>query len=91
MRATVERTASEVDPQSSMATSIHDHHILELAVAAAERTIRLRTAHPQRTGPAFADVVFEEVEGYVFRGDALGTILFDIEVVDAISLYRERG
>jgi hypothetical protein len=34
-------------------------------------------------------VVFEDVSGYVFHGDALGTILFDIEVVDALTLYRE--
>src|SRR5262249_35916272 len=26
---------------------------------------------------------------YTFHGDALGTILFDIELVDAIALYRE--
>ena len=74
-----------------MATSIHDHHVLELAVAAVERTIRLRSAYPERTGPNFTDVVFEDVEGYVFRGDALGTILFDIESVDATTLYREHA
>jgi hypothetical protein len=33
--------------------------------------------------------VFEDVEAYVLRGDALGTILFDIESVDAFTLYRE--
>jgi hypothetical protein len=72
-----------------MATSIHDHHILELTVNAAERTIRLRTAYPERTGPNFTAILFKGVEGCVFRGDALGTILFDIESVDAIGLYRE--
>ena len=74
-----------------MATSIHDHHILELTVDAAARVIRLRTACPVRSGPDFADVVFEGVEGYTFRGDALGTILFDIETVDALGLYREHA
>jgi len=72
-----------------MTPSIHDHHILELNVNAAARTIRLRTAFPERSGPDFADVVFEGVEAYMFRGDALGTILFDIESVDALGLYRE--
>src|SRR5918994_2829151 len=72
-----------------MATSIHDQRVVALSVDAAARTIRLRTAYPEPTGPDFADVVFEGVEGYTFRGDALGTILFDIEPVDAISLYRE--
>ena len=41
------------------------------------------------TGPEFAEVVFEGVEACVFNGDALGTILFDIEQVDALALYRE--
>jgi hypothetical protein len=72
-----------------MATSIHDHHIVELCVNADARTIRLRTAHPERSGPDFAEVIFEGVEGYTLRGDALGTILFDIEPVDALGLYRE--
>lgn len=54
-----------------MATSIHDHHILELSVNAVARSIRLRTAHPTRSGPDFAEVVFEGVEGYMFRGDAV--------------------
>jgi hypothetical protein len=33
--------------------------------------------------------VFDGVQAFTFHGDALGTILFDIESVDAISLYRE--
>jgi hypothetical protein len=72
-------------------TSIHDHHIRELAVDAAQRTIRLRTAYPDSRGPDFATVVFEDVQGYVFRGDALGTILFEIEPVDSVELYREHA
>jgi hypothetical protein len=72
-----------------MPTSIHDHHILELTVDAAACTLRLRTAWPTRNGPDFAEVVFEGVEAYTFSGDALGTILFDVEVVDALRLYRE--
>ena len=72
-----------------MTTSIHDHHIQRLTVDASARTIRLCTAYPSRTGPDFADVVFEDVEAYELRGDALGTILFDIESVDAFTLYRE--
>lgn len=89
MRDTVVRYALEVDPKSIMTTSIHDHHIRKLTVDAAERTIRLGTAYPDSTGPDFADVVFEGVEGYVFHGDALGTILFEIEPVDPLALYRE--
>ena len=85
MRDTVGCAASQVAPKSRMTPSIHDH-ILELNVNAAARTIRLRTAYPERSGPDFADVLFEGVEGYMFRGDALGTILFDIESVDALGL-----
>jgi hypothetical protein len=72
-----------------MATSLHDHHILELSIDATARTIRLRTAFPERSGPDFANVVFERVEAYTFRGDALGTILYDVELIDAIELYRQ--
>lgn len=43
------------------------------------------------TGPEFAEVLFQGVEGYVFSGDALGTILFDIEQVDALTLYRKHA
>lgn len=72
-----------------MITSVHDHHIRQVSVDVAARFIRLRTAYPEATAQTGADVAFEGVEGYVLLGDALGTILFDIEPVDAIELYRE--
>jgi hypothetical protein len=72
-----------------MTTSIHDHRIRELTISAAERTIRLVTGYPEIAGPQQAEAIFNGVEAYVFNGDALGTILFDIEVVDALMLYRE--
>ena len=68
--------------------TLHDHHLLELTISATERTIRLRTAHSEPLGPELGDAVFEGVEAYVFHGDALGTILSDIEPVDAMTLYR---
>lgn len=71
--------------------SIHDNHILEFTVDADRRLIRLRTAFPMRTGPEFTDIVFEGVEAYTFRGDALGTILFDIEQVDPLAPHGEFG
>src|SRR5262249_29679379 len=89
MSNTVGRSSAEGDPKSSMATSLHDHRILELTVDATTRTIRLRTAFPEHSGPDFAAVVFEGVEAYTFHGDALGTVLYDIELIDAIELYRE--
>ena len=74
-----------------MATSIHDHRLLQLTVDAEGRTIRLRTTDPHASEPRVAEVVFQGVEGYTFRGDALGTILFAIEPMDAFSLYREHA
>ena len=71
--------------------SIHDHRIRELTIQAPSRTILMRTAFPEMTGPEFAEVVFEGVAGYVFSGDALGTILFDIKPVDALTLYRKHS
>jgi hypothetical protein len=70
-------------------TSIHDHLVTELAIKVNERQIRLRTAYPEHTGPEFAEVVFEGVEVYLLNGDAFGTILLDIEEVDALTLYRD--
>jgi hypothetical protein len=35
--------------------------------------------------------VFEGVAAYVFRGDALGTIIFEIDAAGALDLYRERA
>jgi hypothetical protein len=70
-------------------TSIHDHFITELAFKVNERQIRIRTAFPEKTGPDFTEVVFEGVEAYLFNGDAFGTILFDIEEVDPLMLYRD--
>lgn len=80
--------AEEVDEKEAK-TSIHDHLVTELAIKVNERQIRLRTAFPERTGPEFAEVVFEGVEAYLLNGDAFGAILLDIEEVDALTLYRD--
>ena len=72
-----------------MALTVHDHRLNELTVDAVRRQIRLLTSFPEREGPDFNAVTFEFVDAYVFRGDGLGTILFDIEECDALELYRE--
>lgn len=74
---------------SGMTISIHDHRVRELTILAAERTIRLVTGYPEMTGPQRAEALFEGVEAYAFNGDALGTVLFDIEALDPVALYRE--
>ena len=67
----------------AMAT-VHDFHLIGYSVDVDARTIVLHTewryaGHPLRK----VDAVFEGVEAYAFRDDPLGTVLFDIEEVDA--------
>jgi hypothetical protein len=69
--------------------SLHDHFVREFAVYADAKKLWLRTAYPQAQGPYVAEAVFEGVECYVMVGDALGTIIFDVEEVDALSLYDD--
>jgi hypothetical protein len=71
--------------------TLHDHHVRSFSVDANAKTLRLGTAWPHAAGPAFAEGVFEGVEAYVMVGDALGTIIFDVEEVDPVSLYEEFG
>jgi len=68
---------------SAMAT-VHDFHLVGYSVDVDARTIVLRTewryeGHPVRK----VDAIFEGVEAYAFRDDPLGTMLFDVEQVDA--------
>lgn len=72
-----------------MTISIHDHRVRERTILVAERTIRIVTGYPDLSGPERAEALFEGVEAYVSQGDGLGTIVFDIEAVDPVALYRE--
>jgi len=67
--------------------SLHDHFVRQLLVDADAKQLRLQTAYPHHTGPQLAEAIFEGVAGYVMDGDALGTILFDVEEVDAMALF----
>ncbi len=69
--------------------SLHDHFVREFTVDADAKTLRLGTAYPEVGGPKRAEGIFEGVEAYVILGDALGTIIFDIEEVDSLSLYDD--
>ena len=69
--------------------SLHDHFVRELTVDVNAKTLRLRATYPRASGPAQAEGTFEGLEAYVLVGDALGTIILDIEEVDALSLYDE--
>ncbi len=50
-----------------------------------------RTAYPKADGPSRAEAIFDGLEVYVIVGDALGTIIFDIEETDPVALYDEFG
>jgi len=72
------------EPNPSAMATVHDFHLVGYSVDVDARTITLRTewryaGHPLRK----IDAVFERVEAYAFRDDPLGTVLFDIEEVDA--------
>jgi hypothetical protein len=71
--------------------SLHDHFVRQFSIDADTKELWLRTAYPQAPGPYFAEAKFEGVEAYLMVGDALGTIIFDVEEVDALSLYDEFG
>lgn len=72
-----------------MTVSLHDHTVREVTISAVNRIVRLVTTYPDKAGRQGAGVLFEGVQAYAFSGDALGTILFDIEPVDPLALYGE--
>jgi hypothetical protein len=74
----------------SVTIPVHDHQLVGLEVDAVGRTLRLRTVSRANASER-VDVGFEGVEAYVLRGDALGSILFEIEPEDALDLYRENA
>ena len=75
---------------SAMAT-VHDFHLVGYSVDVDARTITLRTEWRYAGQPLRkVDAVFEGVEAYAFRDDPLGTVLFDIEEVDATRQLEAR-
>ena len=75
----------------SYVATVHDFHLIGYSVDVDARTILLRTewryvGQPLRK----VDAVFEGVEAYAFRDDPLGTVLFDIEEVDATRALEAR-
>jgi len=74
-----------------MGESVHDNYLLGYEVRHTVREIRLRTEFRHSDPPERTDVVFAGVVAYGFKHDALylGTILFDVEEVDPISIWQE--
>ncbi len=71
--------------------SVHDNVLVSYEVNCEQRSICLHTQFRDR-GPPFelTDVVFAGVVAYQFEHDStIGTILFDIEDVAAIDVWRE--
>ncbi len=71
--------------------TVHDFHLIGYTVDVDARTILLRTEWRYAGQPLRkVDAVFEGVEAYAFRDDPLGTVLFDIEQVDATRALEAR-
>ena len=74
----------------AMAT-VHDFHLVGCSVNVDARTIVLRTEWRYAGQPLRkVDAVFEGVEAHAFRDDPLGTVLFDIEEVNATRQLEAR-
>jgi hypothetical protein len=75
----------------SVMATVHDFHLIGYSVDIDARTIVLRTEWRYADQPLRkVDAVFEGVEAYAFRDDPLGTVLFDIEEVDATRQLEAR-
>jgi hypothetical protein len=73
--------------------SVHDNVLVSYEVNCERRTICLHTQFRDR-GPPFelTDVIFTGVVAYQFEHDStIGTILFDVEDVDAIQVWRDNA
>ena len=70
-----------------------DCQLIQFVVDARTKTLRLLAELKTDRGVVHAEGVFEGVDAYVLDGDALGTILSEVEEVDALdlwSLHRDR-
>jgi hypothetical protein len=73
--------------------SVHDNVLVSYEVNCERRSICLHTQFRDR-GPPFelTDVIFTGVVAYQFEHDStIGTILFDVEDVAAIQVWRENA
>jgi hypothetical protein len=75
----------------AIAVSLHDHHVSILTVDARARTLRIGTTFTEGRAVEHAEAVFMGLEAYVLDGDALGTIIDDIRLIDPLTLFLEHA
>jgi hypothetical protein len=75
-----------------MAVSVHDNVLISYEVQCEARTIILRTEYRVKNEPTeFTNVIFNDVQGYHFRNDAFGNIIFGLEPVPVEEFLAEYG
>jgi hypothetical protein len=75
-----------------MAVSVHDNLLISYEVQCEARTIILRTGYRVKNEPTeFTNVIFKDVQGYHFRNDAFGNIIFGLEPVPVEEFLAEYG
>jgi len=68
--------------------SFHDHNIDQVMIDARSAVIRLNTSLEEEGANLLGIAEFTGVAAYHFAGDALGTIINDLEETDPIALYE---
>jgi hypothetical protein len=74
----------------AMPASVHDNVLVSYEVLCEERRIVLHTEFREVKPPERTDVVFTGVEGYCFKDDAFGNILFDVVTVPVKEILKEQ-
>jgi hypothetical protein len=69
--------------------SVHDNWLVSYCVDAEKQEIRLHTIYPDQNPPEATDVLFSGVVGYQFEGDSFQNILFDVEEIEAQTIYDQ--
>jgi len=69
---------------ASLLPSLHDYYLVSYEVYCERRTIKLHVRHPDRAkerGVPTLTLIFGGVEGYHFKDDAFGNIIFSLQAV----------
>src|SRR6266852_3685824 len=75
-----------------MLPSLHDYYLASYEVNCEVRLIKLHARHPdfaEAHGASTITIVFTGVEGYHFKNDAFGNIVFSLKTVSVEELLLE--
>lgn len=72
-----------------MEISVHDNSLVSYSVDAKKQEIRLHTVFPGQDPPEATDVLFSGVVGYQSEGDNFQNIIFDVEEIEAQTVYDQ--